>query len=109
MQKLLGPGKQLFLEKSPYRVINDHELSFCAYKAQGDDGVEPVLAVSLGWDSEPPRADDFEAAGALEGDKAKTFDAGVHAYYLGPRTGSTSSAMRICLRTLRTTRGTTST
>ncbi|MFF7206342.1 hypothetical protein [Streptomyces sp. NPDC008141] len=84
MQKLLGPGNRFSLEKSPYRVIKDHWPSYCAYDVERDDGVEPVLSMHLSWSSEPPKADDFEAAGALRGDKAKTFEAGVHAYYLGP-------------------------
>ncbi|MEJ8635288.1 MULTISPECIES: hypothetical protein [Streptomyces] len=84
MQKLLGPGNKFFISKSPYRVIKDHWPSHCAYDVESDDRVELVLSMHLSWDNEPPKADDFEAAGALRGDKAKTFDAGVHAYYLGP-------------------------
>ncbi|MET9669514.1 hypothetical protein ABZY19_29800 [Streptomyces sp. NPDC006475] len=82
MQKLLGPGNKFFISKSLYRVIKDHWPSYCAYDVERDDGVEHVLTVNLSWDSKPPKADDFQAAGALRGDKAKTFEAGVHAYYL---------------------------
>ncbi|WP_328725392.1 hypothetical protein [Streptomyces sp. NBC_00259] len=82
LQKLLGPGKELIPRKSSYEVIKDHWPSHCGYEAQGDGGVDTVLSLNLSWDSDPPKANDFQAAGALRGDKAKTFDAGVHAYYL---------------------------
>ncbi|MFF7206343.1 hypothetical protein [Streptomyces sp. NPDC008141] len=82
VQKLLGPGKELLLKKSLRGAIKDHSLSYCAYDVESDAGVEHVLTVNLSWTSEPPKADDFQAAGALDGDKATKFDAGVHAYYL---------------------------
>ncbi|MEV6783554.1 hypothetical protein [Streptomyces sp. NPDC051098] len=82
MQKLLGPGKTASLKKSLQGDIKDHTLSYCAYDVESDDGADTVLNVNLSWSSEPPKADDFQAAGALDGDKATKFDAGVHAYYL---------------------------
>ncbi|MFG2758688.1 hypothetical protein [Streptomyces wuyuanensis] len=82
LQKLLGPGKELSLRKSLHGDVKDHSLSYCAYDVESDAGADTVLKVNIAWNSEPPKANDFQAAGALDGDKAKKFDAGVHAYYL---------------------------
>ncbi|WP_328860711.1 hypothetical protein [Streptomyces sp. NBC_00306] len=82
MQKLLGPGKQLILWKSPYEVIKDHSPTRCNYDVQGANGVEPLLSVYLSWHREPPKASDLPVPGAGPGDKVKEFDAGMLAYYL---------------------------
>ncbi|MFF7206344.1 hypothetical protein [Streptomyces sp. NPDC008141] len=82
MQKLLGPGKQLILWKSPYGVIKDHSPTRCNYDVQGANGVEPLLSVYLSWHREPPKVSDLPVPGAGPGDKVKAFDAGMLAYYL---------------------------